>query len=351
MSTSRRSLTVGALVLSLVAAACGDDTDTAAESSTAATTTLAATETTAANTTAAASSAAAPSDGFPMTIENCGREVVFDAPPDKILTIGTVAVNLIHAAGGSDLIASRSGEFGTPAAGAAGEAVADVPILIDEDPGLEAILGTGVDTVIGYGLFETTEDDLAASGVNSLTVTGNCGQHGGGEAAGGDLFDVVLGDIATYGQLFGTSDIADAAVAELTDQLEAVEPLADGGTAAAMYWFFSDDPSAYGNQAMAHAMMERLGIENVFGSEDSAYIDLSIEALLAADPDTIILVHDLTPEIDFEASVERLKSLPGAADLSAVKNNRIVGISYVYIETDPAAVEGLNLLAGEIAAL
>ena len=351
MQLSCRSIAAGVLVLSLAAAACGDDADTAADPSIAATTTVAATVAAAPDTTAAPSSTATMNDAFPVTIENCGREVVFDAPPEKILTIGTVAVNLIHAAGGSELIASRSGEFGTPAAGEAGQAIEDVPILIDEDPGLEAILGTGVDTVIGYGLFETTEDDLAASGVNSLTVTGNCGQHGGGDAADGDLFDVVLADIATYGQLFGTSDAADAAVADLTEELDAVEPLADGGTAAAMYWFFSDDPSAYGNQAMAHAIMERLGIENVFGSEDSAYIDLSVEALLAADPDTIILVHDLTPEIDFEASVERLKSLPGAADLSAVKNDRIVGVSYVYVETDPAAVEGLNILAEEIAAL
>lgn len=338
---TRRPLAIAVVGIALIAAACGDDS--ADDTSTTATETPTATE--------APSSNGADEAAFPMTIENCGRDVVFDAPPEGILTIGTVAVNLIHAAGGSDLITSRAGEFGTPAAGEAGEAVSAVPILLDEDPGLEPILGTGVDTVIGYGLFETTEDDLAASGVRSLTVSGNCGQHGGGAGASGDLFDLVFDDIRTYGQLFGTSEVADATVAELETQLAAVEPIEDVGTAAAMYWFFSDDPSAYGNQAMGHAIFERLGLENVFADQDSAYIDLSIEALLAADPDTIVLVHDLMPDIDFDESLERLKNLPGAADLSAVKNNRIVGISYVYMETDPAAVDGLNQLAEAISAL
>jgi iron complex transport system substrate-binding protein len=338
---TRRPLAVAVVGLALIAAACGDDS----ADNTGTATTQAATATEAPSTSEAAAAA------FPMTIENCGRDVVFDAPPERVLTIGTVAVNLIHAAGGSHLIASRAGEFGTPAAGEAGEAVSAVPILLDEDPGLEAILGTGVDTVIGYGLFETTEDDLAASGVRSLTVSGNCGQHGGGQRASGDLFDLVLDDIRTYGQLFGTSEVADATVADLEAQLAAVEPLEDAGTAAALYWFFSDDPSAYGNQSMAHAIFERLGIEHVFADQDSAYFDLSIEALLDADPDTIVLVHDLTPDVDFDESLERLKNLPGAADLSAVKNNRIVGISYVYMETDPAAVDGLKQLAEAIGAL
>ena len=286
---------------------------------------------------------------FPLTVESCGTEVVFDAPPEQVLTIGTVAVNLIHAAGGADLIAARSGEFGTAPAGDAGAAVADVPVLVDEDPALEPIIGSGVDTVIGYGLFETTPEDLEASGIRHLTASGYCGDHGGGEAEG-DLFEAVVNDVRTYGQLFGTATQAAETASELEAALAEIEPLDDAGTIAGVYWFFGPDPSAYGAGSMADAMFDRLGATNVFGDVDSAFMDLSIEALLEADPDTIVLFHSFSPDVDFEESKRRLLELPGAEDLRAVANDRIVGLSYVVAEPDPAAVEGLRQLAEALAA-
>lgn len=286
---------------------------------------------------------------FPLTVEDCERTVTLDAPPERILTVGSVAVNMLHAAGASDLVVARSGEFGTPAAGAAGESVADADVLVDDDPATEAILGTEVDFVYGYGLFNTSADDLAAADIESLVTAGYCGSDGGGTAEDGDLIDVVLAEVDRLGTIFGTTDEATAAIDDLSARLDAVDQ-SDLGTVATLYWF-GDDPSAYGGGAMMQAMFDRLGAKNVFGDSPEAFLPLDVEALLDADPDTIVVMWGLDGESDDALAREKLFALPGGADLSAVRSGRVVSLASIYAEPDVAAVDGVEILSEEFALL
>ncbi|MFV0525291.1 MAG: ABC transporter substrate-binding protein [Acidimicrobiales bacterium] len=284
---------------------------------------------------------------FPMTIENCGEEVVIEDAPEGILTIGTVAVEILHAAGASDLIVSRAGEFGATAPGEAGEAVADVEVLTDGDPGQEAILGTGADLVVSYGLFETTPEDLAAAGVDHLLIANYCGDHDG-ELADASALELVSADIRTYGELFGTQGTADAAADEFDSTLEDVEPVEGGGTVAGLYWFGAD-PSAFGDDSVVDAVFDQLGLDNVFGDVQEQFFELNIEELIAADPDTIVLFHSLSPEIDEEETMRRLLALPGAEDLQAIANDRLVSVPGVFAEPSPSALEGLQIISEGLA--
>jgi len=286
---------------------------------------------------------------FPMTVDDCGREVVLDEPPRRVLTIGASAVNLLHAAGASDQIAVRSAEFGSPPTGEAAEAVADVPVLTDEDPGREAILGTGVDLVVGYGLLETTAEDLEAAGVHSIVPSGFCGTHDGGQPPADDLLPVVADDVEQMGHIFSTGDAADANAEALRERLEAVEPAASG-TAAAIYFFGDDtDRSAYGGSSLVNDMLERVGLTNVFGETDQAYLPLDMEALIDADPDTLVIVW--APDQSYESIRDRFLAIPGFADLSAVTNNRMVDLPTAMAEPDPGAIDGLEHLTTELARL
>lgn len=318
------------LALALLAGACGGSASTTAEAD-------------------AENGSEAASPTFPMTVENCGEEVVLDEAPEDVLTIGTVAVELLHAAGAADRIVARAGEFGSAPLGEVGEAVADVEILTGGDPGQEAILGTEADLVVGYGLFETTPEDLSTADVDHLTVSGYCGDHGGGEASELTPLELVSADIRTYGELFGTAETAGEAADAFDDAVAAVEPVEDGGTVAGVYWF-GPDPSAYGNGSMADAMFDRLGLDNVFGDVDQQFIELNVEELIAADPDTIVLFHSLVPDADEEETMRRLLALPGAEDLRAVAQDRIVSIEGVHAEPSPSALEGLEQIADGLAA-
>ena len=47
-----------------------------------------------------------------LTVADCGRDVTIGSAPRRVLTIGTAAVELLDAAGASDRIVARTGEFG-----------------------------------------------------------------------------------------------------------------------------------------------------------------------------------------------------------------------------------------------
>ena len=52
------------------------------------------------------------SDGYPLTVADCGRDVTIGSAPRRVLTIGTAAVELLDAAGASDRIVARTKKFG-----------------------------------------------------------------------------------------------------------------------------------------------------------------------------------------------------------------------------------------------
>ncbi|TYB57237.1 iron chelate uptake ABC transporter family permease subunit [Nonomuraea sp. PA05] len=52
--------------------------------------------------------AAAPRTGFPVTIENCGRELTFDQPPSKVVTGYHPSLETLLALGLGDRIAGRT---------------------------------------------------------------------------------------------------------------------------------------------------------------------------------------------------------------------------------------------------
>ncbi|MFC7041373.1 hypothetical protein ACFQKO_60850, partial [Nonomuraea rubra] len=52
--------------------------------------------------------AAAPQPGFPVTVENCGRELTFDQPPSKVVTGYHPSLETLLALGLGDRIAGRT---------------------------------------------------------------------------------------------------------------------------------------------------------------------------------------------------------------------------------------------------
>ena len=73
-----------------------------------------------------------------------------------------------------------------------------------------------------------------------------------------------------------------------------------------------------------------------------------MEALLDADPAVILLTHGFEGD-DFDTALQMLLAQPGAEDLQAVREDRVVGLPATLRHADPGAVEGLEYLAVELA--
>ncbi len=92
--------------------------------------------------TSGTTSADAPQQ-FPLMFDNCGKKITIERSPERVLTIGTPAVDLLHQVGASDRVVARAGEYEVPATGPAGAAVQAKQIIDAEQPSLEKILGLG----------------------------------------------------------------------------------------------------------------------------------------------------------------------------------------------------------------
>lgn len=302
--------------------------------------------------TAPSSTGDADAADYPLTIENCGEELTIDSEPQSILTIGTSALSLLDAAGAADRIVARSGEFGAELPADLSTDLSDVAIIDPSDPTTEKIVGADADVVVGYGAFNSTDEDLAAAGIANIVIDGECSH----DAALTDAtdFQAIFADIERLGQVFGTGDVATARVAALREELDELEeaaPTGDPRSAAVVYYFSSASTlSARGGQGIANDILDRAGLTNVYGEEPSVYLETNVETLLDADPAVIVLAYGLYGE-DFETAKAHLLTEPGASDLTAVRNDAVVGVLASDLAPDPDAIRGLRSVLENTTAL
>jgi len=295
--------------------------------------------------TDAAPAADAPQESaYPLTIDNCGVDLTIDVEPQSVLTVGTSAVALLDAAGASDRITARAGEFGADLPEGLAHEPADAVVVDPSDPAIEAIVGAEPDIIVGYGLFNASEDDVAAVGIPNIVIDGEC-SHDAALTAKTD-FDAIFADVERLALVFGTQDAAATRLDELRAELDALSTAAsaqgEGETAAVVYYFSENASlSARGGQGIADDVLLRAGFENIYGDEPSVYLEANIETLLDADPHTIVLAYGLHGE-SFEDSRAHLLTEPGVDGLTAVREDRIVGVRAADLSPDPGALRGLR---------
>ena len=281
---------------------------------------------------------------YPLTIQNCGADVEISSEPTSVMTIGTSAIALLDTAGAADRITARSGEFGAELPEGLENPPTDAIIVDPSDPTAESIIGAEPDVVVGYGLFNAAPEDIAAAGIPEIVIDGEC-SHDAALTEKTD-FDAIFADVERLATVFGTQAAADLQLAELRAELDELTAAAstdtDRGTAAVVYYFSeSSTLSARGGQGIADDVLDRAGFDNVYGDEPSVYLEVNVETLLDANPDTIVLAYGLYGE-SFEDAKAHLLSEPGVADLAAVTADRIIGVPASDLSPDPGALRGLR---------
>ncbi len=280
--------------------------------------------------------------GYPLTVDNCGEELVIESEPQTVMTIGTSAIALLDAAGASDRIIARAGEFGSELPQGLEQPPSDAEIVDPADPTAEKIIGAGADIVVGYGLFNAAPEDLEAVGTPNVVIEGECNHD---EAAVAPIdFDAVFADIERLGRIFGTEETARASVEEMRaamSELESDVP-AERRSAAVVYYFSAAaSMSARGGLSISSDILDRAGLDDVYGDEQAAYLEASFETLLDADPEVVVLAYGLYGE-SFEEAREQFLSEPGADDLQAVRDGLLIGVPASDLYADPGALRGLR---------
>ncbi|QFG22264.1 ABC transporter substrate-binding protein [Actinomadura sp. WMMB 499] len=287
--------------------------------------------------------------GFPLTVENCGVDVRFEEPPSRVMIVNSAPLQYLSTLGVLDRLSSRAGVFPPEYYSEETLAAVDkVPSLTDRlgsDGHLkistESIIAEEPDLVLGLP-DGVSREALSAAGVPVLNEPSFCPD--GIQNPG---YETIYEQMRLYGKVFDRSDQAEQAVKDLQQRIKTVEAGLPEHAArkVAVLWPYRGEGAtgAYGKQSMATPQLETLGAQNVFGDVDKRVFEVSMEELLARDPDAIVLLH--TDGTDQEIK-QALLDIPGSQDLRAVKNDAITVQLFNFTEPPtPLVLDGLERLA------
>jgi iron complex transport system substrate-binding protein len=293
----------------------------------------------------------AATSGYPLTIDNCGTEVTFDSAPERVVTIKSSTLELLLALGLEDrVIGSAFSDGPTPEAYA--ETASGIDVLSDKVPSQEATLAAEPDLVFagwesnlsaeGAGDRET----LAKLGVGTYVAPAACKDEG--YMPNPLTFDEVFREFEEAGDIFGVPDAAADLVASQRAELDAIEPNGDGLTAL---WYSSgtETPFVGAGIGAPQMIMQAAGLENIAADVDDTWTSMGWEAIVAANPDVIVLVDAAWNTA--EQKIEHLESSAATAALPAVQAERYLVVDFPATEAGVRNVSAVASLVEQLAAL
>lgn len=284
---------------------------------------------------------------YPVTVENCGNEVTIEAEPTNVVMLKSAVVLFLTSVGVLDHVSAKAGVYpdGYFSDEVAGQ-IADVETLTDRVDASghlliskEAVIARDPVLVLGQ-TDNLSHASLAEVGIPSLEASGLCTSN-----LPEPGFQQIYDEVRMHGQVFNREDEADETVADLEQRVEEVTSGVTKGerTGAVLYPTVGGGTTyAYGNTSMTDPMLAAAGIENVFGSQDKRVFEVTLETLLAKDPDVLVLLHS---DGDPQQVEQAVTNLPGAESLTAVRAGAVHTELFNFAEpASPLVVDGLERL-------
>ena len=331
--------------LALTLAACGGEGDSA-DSANSTSAVPAATNTTEAggpaptDQTTASDSTAPPANGadsaYPLEIVVCGSEpVVFEQRPERVITTAPNITEYFLALGLGDLVV---GHFG-----------GDLPVsaFVEEYQtiekfsvafNLEEIVALDPDLIyagFGFGFENGTAlspDGFADLGIAAIPLFGSCtyaengeNQGANAEAAGlqGNDLEATFVDIRTIGTIFDVADEAEALIAEMKETVKTVGEAVSDAERPSVFFYHGGDATPFSAGAIStpNALITLGGGEHIFADLAEDYTTVSWEAVVAANPDCVLIKNGDNAGNFGEDLITFLKTSPITSGLNAVAND------------------------------
>jgi iron complex transport system substrate-binding protein len=269
------------------------------------------------------------SSAFPITItDDDGVEVTIASEPRRIVTFAPSATEIVFALGLGDRLVGVSGPFDDfPAEATQIEQVGGAGDF-GVDPNIEELVSLQPDLFLTIKGGDQWKDRLRDLGVPVVTLDAT------------DLDDL-LADIEVAGRITGATEEADALVAEMQAEADAVETaLAGVEPVTCFYETFYPPLYTVGPGTFIYDLLERGGCDPVTASADQQYPEWSIEDLVHRSPEVYLVSSESG------ASPRAVARRAGFEGIDAVAEGRVAPIDSDLAERPgPRIVQGLRLIA------
>ena len=303
---------------------------------------------------------------YPVNLTNCGMEISVASAPERTVTVGQSATEILYSLGLADRVNGTSVWFNPvlPQFAAVNE---EIERIANDDPSFEAVVNKRPDLVavqyewhVGPTGSVSSRDQFHELGINTYIMPADCDTKdnstgGDGTRTAAFSTESIYKGITELAHIYDVQEAGKALVEELIDRearaIELASSLDLPQDLSAAFWFSSTDlgvsPFVAGQLGAPGYMMDKLGIRNVIES-DEEWPTVGWESIAKADPDVIVIAsmdRRRFPADDIDAKREFLHSDPVTSEMSAVKNNRIVEMDAHAMSATMRSVYGLETLA------
>jgi iron complex transport system substrate-binding protein len=285
------------------------------------------------------------------SIENCGTAVPADAPPDRVFAAFHNAVEAVYALGAGDRLVGAAyldnsllPEF----AGRFRPEEQKPAYFPEEYPGREEVLRLDPDFVVaGFtGAFTSqglgTRAELADIGIDSYLFTQYCPTADGeGQTSLTDVdvsFDGVYRNLRNLGRLLGATPAAEQLVARMQQSIADTEGRLTDATGHPRVAMVNSPASGeirvFGTGDIATTIIEAAGGIQVFDDVPGRLTRIGTEELIARSPDVVVVPACCGADVvaaDAQPMIDRLRADPALANVPAVRDNRIYGVTFAEI--------------------
>jgi len=285
---------------------------------------------------------AAGEGSFPVTIDNCGREITFHAPPERVLTGYQNTVELMIALGLEDRVVGRQPFEQSPLLPEQEDAFAAIPELA---PGLpddaqsvaasrEVQLAANPDFVLASGEFEVDAsrgvasiEDFEAAGAQ-VYIMESGGSSGTCEQTDQASIDLVYTDILNIGRIFGVQDTAEALVEDMRAEIAEVQERVEGQEPVRVFAYDSGEGPLYAISDR-YFDVSLAGADNVIDDPQQGFPEVGQEVVAAADPEVIVTSNYEPGPLEEEAAAKEAYLRQALPNSAAVADGRFVHIENI----------------------
>ena len=335
-----------AVVFVLAAAGCGNS-GTAAPAATEVPAAPAATKAPEAKpaTPAATETPATPEPYGTVTIQNGDRTVTFTEMPKGVLCLNLYSAENMVMLGLGDYVVGKNIHT-NPAEVPLEELAAAFENIPELEANHENAVACGADLFIGQisSFKETTWgtiDMLEDKGINCLTITGTIVPD--------ETVEDIYTDIRNLGKIFKVEDKAEALIQQMKDEIAATNAVVKDVKEAEkpkvfVFDMYKEDQIYTTSSGLESNLIELAGgINTTKGQADSRWFMASVEALVAANPD-IIIINDYGKQT-VDEKIGYIKGNDACSDIPAVVNDNFLVIPLVAVMQDIRASRACRTMA------
>jgi iron complex transport system substrate-binding protein len=269
---------------------------------------------------------------YPLTIQSCNRQVVYNEAPRHALSHDINMTQMMLALGLKPRMVGYSGISGWKSVTPQMAKILDgLPELAAKYPSVETLLGANVDFFFAgwdYGMRvggDLTPQTLQPLGINVYELTESCAFVMKRPAAS---LDDTYNDLRNLGRIFDIQERADALIASMQAQVADVrEHLPSERPRVFLYDSGEDRAMTSGRLGMPQALIDAAGGRNILDDLETSWTRVNWENVVERNPEVIVIVD--YGEVSAGQKQQFLLDNPALQSVDAIKHRRFIVIPYV----------------------